>query len=303
MSIRSEQDQTKKKKLVGKELDESIRKVVTGGNVNELRELLDTYDDVTERQLNDIGRKALHVAADVGDFDVAKVLIQNGADVNAVDKDNWTSLHIAAGNGNVDVAKLLIQNGADVNAEERYYCTSLHIAAGNGNVDVAKLLIQNGAEVNAVDEAKRTSLHLVADYGHVDVAKLLIQNGADVNAVDEWKWSVLCYASCRSKSVPITLELLCSGAKIDKTTLKEDNTGLLVQIENKLEKLRNGDHRIMNLCSNEENKYKWYLAFCLTIKAKIPAFKVYYKVCSFITFNGIFMAPGYDLGKKSIWRK
>ncbi|MDC3321141.1 hypothetical protein OAV88_00910 [bacterium] len=55
--------------------------------------------------------------------------------------------------------------------------------------------------------------------------------------------------------------------------------------------------------SNEENKFKWNLAFCLALRTKVPVFKVYYKVCSFITFNGIFMAPGYDLGKKSIWRK
>ena len=51
-----------------------------------------------------------------GHVDVAKVLIQNGADVNAVDKDKWTALHFAAEKGHVDVAKVLIQNGADVNA-------------------------------------------------------------------------------------------------------------------------------------------------------------------------------------------
>ena len=102
---------------------------------------------------------------------------------------------------------------------------------------------------------------------------------------------------------PITLELLCFGAIINKKALKEDKTGLLVQIEERLEKLRNGEYRIMNLCSNEENKFKWNLAFCLTLKAKVPAFRVYYKVRSFITYHGIFMASGYDLGNESIWRK
>ena len=63
-----------------------------------------------------------------GHVDVAKVLIQNGADVNAVDEDKWTALHFAAENGHVDVAKVLIQNGADVNAvvdvEDKW--TALH---------------------------------------------------------------------------------------------------------------------------------------------------------------------------------
>jgi hypothetical protein len=191
------------KKLDGEELDDAIYGVVEDGNVSGLRELLETYDNVTEREFDD-GRKALHFAV-------------------------W--------------------------------------------------------------------------YGQVDVAKLLIQYGANVNAVDNRGYSALFYASYFSRSVPITLELLCLGAKIDKKALYCDNTGLLVPIEERLEKLRNGERRITNLCSNEENKYKWNLAFCLTLKAKVPAFNVYYKVRSFITYHGIFMAPGYDLGKESIWRK
>ena len=91
--------------------------------------------------------------------------------------------------------------------------------------------------------------------------------------------------------------------KIDKKALENDKTGLLVPIEERLEKLRNGERRITSLCSNEENKLKWNLAFCLTLKAKVPAFKVYYKVRSFITYHGIFMASGYDLGDESIWKK
>ena len=87
-----------------------------------------------------------------------KVLIQNGADVNAVDKNKLTALHIAAKKGHVDVAKVLIQNGADVNAVDKNKFTALHFAAENGHVDVAKVLIQNGADVNAVDDRK-TALH------------------------------------------------------------------------------------------------------------------------------------------------
>jgi ankyrin repeat protein len=229
---------TKKKwVLVGKELDDAIYEVVKDGNVSGLRELLETYDDVTERDIYyDLGWKALHVST-------------------------W-----------------------------------------KGYVDVAKLLILNGAAVNAVDSHNKTSLHVAGQWGCVDVAKLLIQNGAYVNAVDEDNYSVLSYASS-FKKVPLTLELLCLGAKIDKNALEDDMTGLLAPIEERLEKLRNSERFITNLCSNEENKFMWNLAFCLTLKAKVPAFKVYYKVCSFITYHGIFMASGYDLGKESIWRK
>jgi len=201
--MKSARDETTKA-LVGEELDDAIYRVVRDGNVSGLRELLETYDDITEREIGHDGSKALHYAA---------------------------------------------------------------------------------------------------LFARVDVVKLLIQYGAEINAANNWGSSVLFYASCYSESVPLTLELLCSGAKIDKEALEEDKTGLLAPIEERLEKLRNGERRITNLCSNEENKLKWNLAFCLTLKAKVPAFRVYYKVRSFITYHGIFMASGYDLGNESIWRK
>jgi hypothetical protein len=196
------QDETTKK-LDGKELDAAIYWVVRKGNVSGLRELLETYDDITERD---------------------------------IDGGNWKALHISCA------------------------------------------------------------------LGHVDVAKLLIHKGADVNSVSNAGESVLSYACSVSSSVPLTLELLCHGAKIDKDALERDWTGLLVPIEERLEKLRNGERRITNLCSNEENKFKWNLAFCLTLKHKVAAFKAYYSIRSFITYHGIFMASGYDLGDESIWK-
>ena len=74
-----------------------------------------------------------------------------------VQKDNWIALHYAAQDGHVDVAKVLIRNGADVNAKDSDGETALHMAAEDGHVDVVKVLIQNGADVNAVNENKSTS--------------------------------------------------------------------------------------------------------------------------------------------------
>ena len=48
----------------------------------------------------------------------------------------------------------------------------------------------------------------------------------------------------------------------------------------------------------------WNLAFSFTIKhGGATAFKTFHAIRSFITFNGIFMGPGYDLGEDSVWRK
>ena len=55
--------------------------------------------------------------------------------------------------------------------------------------------------------------------------------------------------------------------------------------------------------SNEEREWMWNLAFSFTIQHRSAAFKAYYTIRSYITFHGIFMADGYDLGKASVWKR
>ena len=56
------------------------------------------------------------------------------------------------------------------------------------------------------------------------------------------------------------------------------------------------------LMSDEKKRFMWNLAFSFTIAHRGAAFKAYYAIRSFITFHGIFMASGYDLGEYgNIW--
>ena len=57
---------------------------------------------------------------------------------------------------------MLIQNGADVNAVSMNEMTALHWAANSKNARVIKVLLQNGADVNAVDEYEHTALFITA---------------------------------------------------------------------------------------------------------------------------------------------
>ena len=58
-----------------------------------------------------------------------------------------------------------------------------------------------------------------------------------------------------------------------------------------------------NLYSKEEGRFLWNLALVLALKHRAVAFKVFYMIRSFITYNGIFMGPGYDIGDGSVWRR
>jgi len=107
---------------------------------------------------------------------ITQVLVSGGADVNARRDDGATPLYKAARIGSRQVARILIDAGADVNAAQDG-ATALHVSARRGHWAVADLLIEHGANANAVDELGRTPLELAEVGGHEEVAKLIRRFG------------------------------------------------------------------------------------------------------------------------------
>lgn len=60
--------------------------------------------------------------------------------------EDWTNLFLVCFLGYADCLKVLIQNGADVNAVDKGRSTALHEAAQKGHVDVVEVLVENGAD-------------------------------------------------------------------------------------------------------------------------------------------------------------
>ena len=131
-------------------------------------------EDVNCQSVDD-GSSPLHLASRMGHVDLARMLIEHGADVSAQNEDGWTALHLASGNGNVDLAQMLIERGADVSAQNEDRSTALHLALENGNVGLARMLIECGADVSAQNEDGSTALHLALENGNVDLARILIR--------------------------------------------------------------------------------------------------------------------------------
>ena len=131
-------------------------------------------------------------AAEIGDVEVCRLLIEQGADVNATDDGGITPLHCAATEGHVDVCRFLIEQGAIVHATDRDGWTPLHQAAWHGRLKVCQLLNDRGANVNAVTNGFGwTPLHLAAMDNHAKVCRLLIERRANVNATDWEDWTPL----------------------------------------------------------------------------------------------------------------
>lgn len=91
-----------------------------------------------------------------------------------------TPLHWAAGHGLTGIASRLIENGADLNAVDEFGRSALHYAVAFP--DMVSLLIDAGIDINAADIFGRTPLHAALQYP--DTVSLLIAAGADIFATD-----------------------------------------------------------------------------------------------------------------------
>jgi ankyrin repeat protein len=90
-----------------------------------------------------------------------------------------TPLHFAARHDHVDVARLLVEAGAEVNAREANDITPLLMAVSNQAPTTAQYLLTQGAEVNARDWYGRTPL-----WEAVNVRNLYVHNATFKNGVD-----------------------------------------------------------------------------------------------------------------------
>lgn len=63
---------------------------------------------------NQEGRTGLLKAADLRQLDIAQLLLNHDADVDAIDSDHYTSLLYASGNGYSEIVELLVERGANV---------------------------------------------------------------------------------------------------------------------------------------------------------------------------------------------
>ena len=121
------------------------------------------------------------------EFAVADLLCEDQKLLNTYSHDGWTPLHLAAFFGHYDVAEVLLLNGADTelsskNTQCAHENTALHAAITNRKTGVVQLLLGQGANVNASDGDDRMPLHVAAHHGDTELVELLLANGADVNA-------------------------------------------------------------------------------------------------------------------------
>lgn len=190
---------------------------------------------------------SLHIAAHFGLTDLLRILIEGGAEVNAMDERGETPLLSAVKAGHVNTTVFLVtESGAnprlkdvaggtamayaavygseaivrflldwgvepESHFEKNYVCNPLHPAAANGHISVMKLLLDKGATIDGLDSEKSTPLQLAVLYGHQSAVKLLLDRGPDQRLVNNYSDPLVCVAAHNGHEAIVRL-LLSQGA-------------------------------------------------------------------------------------------
>ena len=159
------------------------------------------------------GRTPLFAAATMpGGVAVMRHLLEAGADVNAATLVGTTPLFPAV-NVSAEATRVLLEHGADPNRATRAGVTPILFTR---DAAVVALLVAKGADVLARSKVGETALMDAAARGDLAAAKILLERGADVNAVDHRGYTALVLAAhFDGDAVELVRLLLARGANID----------------------------------------------------------------------------------------
>lgn len=138
-------------------------------------------------------RSPLHLACAEGQFEVAKLLLLNGADAMQRDKNGSTPMDEAIKSKHLDMLELLRSFGGVLpahlasteEADKQNGLDLVHLAS-RGHLNRVACLLGRGMDVNFANYDSRTALHLACAEGHLEVVKCLIEAGADITVKDRW---------------------------------------------------------------------------------------------------------------------
>ncbi|WP_028329472.1 ankyrin repeat domain-containing protein [Brachyspira alvinipulli] len=151
------------------------------GNINIMQYLIDNGIDVNGKADENGDTPLLWAVTGENPYEASKLLIENGADVNATNNSGVAPATILAAS-TPKVVKLLKDNGADLDTKFLDYYPPIAIAAGAGNLEIVKALVENGADMNYYpNDINYTAIFHAIDQHNYKVAEYLLKNGVDLN--------------------------------------------------------------------------------------------------------------------------
>ncbi|XP_069000589.1 ankyrin-3 isoform X3 [Embiotoca jacksoni] len=186
------------------------------GNINVATLLLNRGAAVDFMARNDI--TPLHVASKRGNSNMVKLLLDRGSKIDAKTKDGLTPLHCGARSGHAQVVEIMLDRGAPILSKTKNGLSPLHMATQGDHINcVQLLLLQHDVPVDDVTNDYLTALHVAAHCGHYKVAKLIVDKKANPNAKALNGFTPL-HIACKKNRVKVMELLLKHGASIQAVT-------------------------------------------------------------------------------------
>lgn len=151
---------------------ESLKKLITDENIN---------------QRDSAGVTILNHAIKSDNPAIVSFLLEHDAnpDLHSTDKFNTTPLMECSNSMNIEIARLLIEHGADVNIQDINGDPVIHWTAFYGDTLFTKLLLDNGAKTNLKSIHSDGVLQVALKEYQFAVVDLLVSNDVSLNAVSE----------------------------------------------------------------------------------------------------------------------
>ena len=172
----------------------------------------------------------VHYAATDGLSQYIPLLLEHGADVNFLNKDNQTPLHFAMRSGQLDFAMELINQalarasqkplsinpeGVDISLADNWGNTALHLAAINGYPDAVEYLLSKGSSLHHKNINSSSVIHRSAASGHTECIRIMAKEPSfDVDVRGEFGRTALIMAA-ESGHLETTKYLLELGAQVN----------------------------------------------------------------------------------------
>jgi ankyrin repeat protein len=182
-----------------------------------------TREENASRKKKTVFGDAIRKAAEEGDDEFVKQLLENKTDMDEKDTKNvWKALLYACFIGHNKVVQTLLNYSADaVNHKNKYGVTVLLQAASKGHNDIVQTLLNHNAAVDAKTNNNNNTALLCAAYnGHDQIVRILLNNNADINEKTTDGCSAL-FGAVLGNRKEVVQTLLVYGASSDEKNDEE----------------------------------------------------------------------------------
>jgi ankyrin repeat protein len=185
------------------EISPDARNLAYAVKSNDLERVRSKIGKFDVDQRDEAGTPFLTLASERGFLELVKLLVENGADLNAMNIVGHTALNRAVFFGKAEVVDHLLSKKADVNkTDKRFALTPLMAAARKNRIEIGEKLIKHGADINKTNSLDDFTPILWAVYGdNIDFVKMILKYGPDLSVVSKYDTDVFKAAKGKTKEL------------------------------------------------------------------------------------------------------